>query len=198
MKRILSYHIISQIGYLILGIGLLTPQALAGALFYMVPYVLAKSSLFLIAGVVQAATGTTHLKAVGGLQSHSIPLSILFLLAALSLAGIPPLAGFFSKFIVLQAGVEIGRYGYVGIGLLGGLLTLASMLKIWNGVFWGEEAGERRPVSLWPLFPGIVLLVFFIVGIGLFPGILYSVAQTAAAQVADPHVYIAAVLGLKE
>ena len=195
MKRILSYHIISQIGYLILGIGLFTPQALAGALFYMVPYVLAKSALFLIAGVVQAATGTTHLKAVGGLQSHSIPLSILFLLAALSLAGIPPLAGFFSKFIVLQAGMEIGRYGYVGIGLLGGLLTLASMLKIWNGVFWGEEAGERRPVALWPLLPGIILLVFFIVGIGLFPGILYGVAQTAAAQVADPWVYIAAVLG---
>ena len=91
--------------------------------------------------------------------------------------------------------MEIGRYGYVGIGLLGGLLTLASMLKIWNGVFWGEEAGERRSVSLRPLFPGIVLLVFFIVGIGLFPSILYSVAQAAASQVSDPSVYIAAVLG---
>ena len=195
MKRILSYHIISQIGYLILGIGLFTQQALAGALFYMVPYVLAKSSLFLIAGVVQAATGSTHLKAVGGLLSHSTPLSILFLLAALSLAGIPPLAGFFSKFIVLQAGMEIGRYSYVGIGLLGGLLTLASMLKIWNGIFWGEEAGERRPVALQPLFPGVVLLVFFIVGIGLFPGLLYSITEVAAEQTYDPRVYITAVLG---
>ena len=135
----------------------------------MVPYVLAKSALFLIAGVVQAATGSTHLKAVGGLQSHSIPLSTLFLLAALSLAGIPPLAGFFSKFIVLQAGMEIGRYGYVGIGLLGGLLTLASMLKIWNGIFWGEETGDRRPVPLQPLLPGVVLLVFFIVGDRVIP-----------------------------
>jgi len=194
MKRILSYHIISQIGYLMLGIGLLTPHALAGALFYMVPYVMAKSALFLIAGVVQEATGSTDLKAVGGLQAHSWTLSALFLLAALSLAGLPPLAGFFSKFIVLQAGMEAGRYGYVGIGLLGGLLTLASMLKIWNGIFWGEEKGERRPVALQPLFPGIVLLVFFIVGIGLFPGILYSVTEAAAHQVYDPQVYISAVL----
>lgn len=195
MKRILSYHIISQIGYLILGIGLFTPQALAGTLFYMVPYVLAKSALFLIAGLVQEATGSTRLKAIGGLQSHSTVLSVLFLLAALSLAGIPPLAGFFSKFLVLQAGMTEARYGYVAIGLLGGLLTLASMLKIWNGVFWGEEYGERRPVTLRPLLPGVVLLVGCIVGIGLFPGVLYSVAELAAAQTFDPGVYIRAVLG---
>ena len=195
MKRILSYHIISQIGYLMLGIGLLSRQALAGTLFFMVPYVLSKSALFLIAGVVQSVTGTTQLKTIGGLQSHSWLLSGLFLIAALSLAGIPPLAGFFSKFIVLQAGVEGGRYGYAGIGLLGGLLTLASMLKIWNGVFWGPEQGERRPVALNPLLPGIILLVAGIVWIGLFPGVLYSVAEVAAQQVYDPQAYIEAVLG---
>ena len=195
MKRILSYHIISQIGYLMLGIGFFTPQALAGTLFFMVPYVMAKSALFLIAGVVQAETGTTNLKAIGGLQSQSSLLSGLFLIAALSLAGIPPLAGFFSKFIVLQAGVEIGRYGYVGIGLLGGLLTLASMLKIWNGVFWGEEMGERRQVPLRPLLPGVSLLVGGIVGLGLFPGLLYSLAEVAAEQAYHPQAYIEAVLG---
>lgn len=195
MKRILSYHIISQIGYLMLGIGLLSRQALAGVLFFMVPYVLSKSALFLIAGVVQRVTGTTSLKIIGGLQSSSWPLSGLFLIAALSLAGIPPLAGFFSKFIVLQAGVEAARYGYAGIGLVGGLLTLASMLKIWNGVFWGPEQGERRPVALKPLLPGIMLLVAGIVWIGLFPGVLYSVAEVAARQAYEPRAYIEAVLG---
>lgn len=195
MKRILSYHIISQIGYLILGIGLLSRQALAGSLFFMVPYVLSKSALFLIAGAVQSVTGTTQLKTIGGLQSHSWVLSGLFLIAALSLAGIPPLAGFFSKFIVLQAGVEGGRYSYAGIGLLGGLLTLASMLKIWNGVFWGQEQGERRPVALKLLLPGIILLVVGIVLIGLFPGVLYSVAEVAAQQAYEPQAYIEAVLG---
>ena len=195
MKRILSYHIISQIGYLLLGIGLLSRQALAGSLFFMVPYVLSKSALFLIAGAVQSVTGTTQLKTIGGLQSHSWLLSGLFLIAALSLAGIPPLAGFFSKFIVLQAGVEAGRYGYAGIGLVGGLLTLASMLKIWNGAFWGAEQGERRGAALNPLLPGIILLVAGIVWIGLFPGVLYSVAELAAQQAYEPQAYIEAVLG---
>ncbi len=195
MKRILSYHIISQIGYLMLGIGLLSRQALAGTLFFMVPYVLSKSALFLIAGAVQRVTGTTQLKTIGGLQSHSWVLSGLFLIAALSLAGIPPLAGFFSKFIILQAGAEGGRYGYVGIGLVGGLLTLASMLKIWNGVFWGQEQGERRSVALKPLLPGIILLVAGIVWISLFPGVLYSVAEVAAQQAYEPQAYIEAVLG---
>jgi multicomponent Na+:H+ antiporter subunit D len=195
MKRILSYHIISQIGYMILGIGLFTTQALAGALFYIVHHVIVKSALLLISGVVQETAGTTHLKALGGLQARSWVLSTLFLVAALSLAGLPPLSGFFSKLIILQAGVATGRYGYVGVGLLGSLLTLFSMLKIWNGVFWGEEKGEVRPVALAPLLPGVVLLVSLTVGIGLFPGVLYSVVEVAAAQVFNPWVYIEAVLG---
>jgi len=195
MKRILSYHIISQIGYMILGIGLFTPQALAGALFYIVHHVLVKSALFLVAGVVVSTTGTTHLKALGGLQGRSWVLSALFLLAALSLAGVPPLSGFFSKFIILQAGVATGRYGYVAVGLLGSLLTLFSMLKIWNGVFWGEEKGEVQPVALTPLLPGVILLVSLTVLIGLFPNVLYSVTEVAGAQASDPWIYIEAVLG---
>jgi multicomponent Na+:H+ antiporter subunit D len=195
MKRILSYHIISQIGYMILGIGLFTPQALAGALFYIVHHVIVKSALLLISGAVQETTGTTHLKALGGLQARSWVLSALFLIAALSLAGLPPLSGFFSKFIILQAGVTTGRYGYVMVGLLGSLLTLFSMLKIWNSVFWGEEKGEVRSVALAPLLPGVVLLVSLTVGIGLFPGVLYSVTKVVGVQVSDPWVYIEAVLG---
>lgn len=195
VKRILSYHIISQIGYMILGIGLFTPQALAGALFYIVHHVIVKSALFLISGVVQETTGTTSLKALGGLAARSWFLSALFLVAALSLAGLPPLSGFFSKFIILQAGMHSGRYGYVAIGLLGSFLTLFSMLKIWNGVFWGVDRAPTRAVRLWPLLPGVVLLVSLTIGIGLCPSVLYRVVDVAAAQLADPWVYIEAVLG---
>lgn len=195
VKRILSYHIISQIGYMILGIGLFTTQALAGALFYIVHHVIVKSALFLISGVVQETTGTTSLKTLGGLSARSWLLSTLFLVAALSLAGLPPFSGFFSKLIILQAGVNTGRYGYVAVGLLGSLLTLFSMLKIWNGVFWGEERAPTRPVPLRPLLPGVILLVSLTVGIGLFPGVLYRVVDAAAAQLADPWIYIEAVLG---
>jgi multicomponent Na+:H+ antiporter subunit D len=195
MKRILSYHIISQIGYMILGIGLFTPQALAGAFFYIVHHVIVKSALFLISGTIQATTGTTHLKALGGLQARSWVLSLLFLIAALSLAGLPPLSGFFSKLIILQAGVATGRYGYVAVGLLGSLLTLFSMLKIWNGIFWGEVRGEPQPVALAPLLPGVILLVSLTVGIGLFPAVLYRVAEVVGTQASNPWVYIEAVLG---
>jgi multicomponent Na+:H+ antiporter subunit D len=195
IKRILSYHIISQIGYMILGIGLFVPQALAGALFYIVHHVIVKSALFLISGVVQETTGTTSLKALGGLSARSWLLSALFLVAALSLAGLPPLSGFFSKLIILQAGVNSGRYGYVAVGLLGSLLTLFSMLKIWNGVFWGEERAPARPVPLGPLLPGVILLVSLTMGIGLFPRVLYRVVDAAATQLADPWLYITAVLG---
>ena len=195
IKRILSYHIISQIGYMILGIGLFTTQALAGALFYIVHHVIVKSALFLVSGVVQETTGTTSLKALGGLQARSWLLSALFLVAALSLAGVPPFSGFFSKFIILQAGVTTGRYGYVGVGLLGSLLTIFSMLKIWNGAFWGEERAQLRPVPIGSLLPGVVLLVSCTVAIGLFPGVLYRIVEVAAVQVSDPWVYIEAVLG---
>ncbi len=195
MKRILSYHIISQIGYMILGIGLFTTQALAGALFYIIHHVIVKSTLFLVSGVVQMTTGTTHLKKIGGLQARSWFLSALFFIAALSLAGIPPLSGFFSKFIILQEGVQLGRYGYVAIGLVCSLLTIFSMLKIWNGVFWGEQTGEIRQVSMPMLLPGVILLVTLTIGIGLFPHVIYGVVEIAAEQMISPDAYIEAVLG---
>jgi multicomponent Na+:H+ antiporter subunit D len=81
------------------------------------------------------------------------------------------------------------------VGLLGSLLTLFSMLKIWNGIFWGEERGEPQPVALAPLLPGVILLVSLTVGIGLFPAVLYRVAEVVGAQASDPWIYIEAVLG---
>ncbi len=122
-------------------------------------------------------------------------MSALFLIAALSLAGIPPLSGFFSKFIILQEGVQLGRYGYVAIGLVCRLLTIFSMLKIWNGVFWGEQTGEIRQVSMPMLLPGVILLVALTVGIGLFPHVIYGVVEVAAEQMISPDAYIEAVLG---
>ena len=195
IKRILSCHIVCQIGYMILGIGLFTTQALAGALFYIIHHVIVKSTLFLVSGVVQMTTGTTHLKKIGGLQARSWILNALFLIAALSLAGIPPLSGFFSKFIILKEGVQLGRYGYVAIGLVCSLLTIFSMLKIGNGVFWGEHTGEIRQVSMPMLLPGVILLVALTVSIGLFPHVIYGVVEIAAEQMISPDAYIEAVLG---
>jgi multicomponent Na+:H+ antiporter subunit D len=196
MKRILSYHIISQIGYMIMGIGLHSPLALAGALFYIVHHVIVKSSLFLVAGAVREVSGTTHLKGVGGLASRYPLLAGLFLIPALSLAGMPPFSGFFSKLVIFEAGVAQGRYGYVAVGLVGSFLTLFSMMKIWNGVFWGEEQVEKpRQRRLAPLLPGVVLLVALTVLIGLFPAVVFRFTEAAGRNLFEPQAYIAAVLG---
>lgn len=199
-KRILSYHIISQIGYMILGIGLYSPLALAGSIFYIVHHVIVKSSLFLISGAVEHLAGTTQLKRLGGLIAPFPGLAVLFLVAGLSLAGFPPLSGFFSKLILLQAGLEAERYFYVGVGLLGSFLTLFSMMKVWNGVFWGEgkEAGwanEGQRGTYLALLPGIGLLVALTLLIGLLPQPLFALTSRAAQQIFDPQVYIQAVLG---
>jgi multicomponent Na+:H+ antiporter subunit D len=96
-KRILSYHIISQIGYMILGLGLYTPLALAGSIFYIIHHITVKTALFLVSGITERATGTQELKGMGGLLNAYPGVATLFMLAALSLAGLPPLSGFFCQ-----------------------------------------------------------------------------------------------------
>lgn len=135
MRKILSFHIISQIGYLVLGLAIFTPLAIAGAIFFMIHNILAKTNLFLITGVVEKIKGTSNLNEINGLY-HRFPfLSLLFLIVALSLAGLPPLSGFWAKFILIKAGFEVQEYFVVGIALITGLLTLFSMMKIWVNAF---------------------------------------------------------------
>jgi multicomponent Na+:H+ antiporter subunit D len=141
VKRILSFHIISQIGYMVFGLALFTVAGVAGAVFYVVHHILVKTTLFLVAGLIQHTTGTAALRRLGGLVDSHPVLAVLFLLPALSLAGIPPLSGFVAKLALLDAGVAAGRYLVVGVSLLVSLLTLFSMSKIW-GVPSGGQAGK--------------------------------------------------------
>jgi multicomponent Na+:H+ antiporter subunit D len=193
-KRILSFHIISQIGYMILGLGLFTPLALAGSLFYIIHHIIVKTALFLISGVTGRITGTEHVRDMGGLLTQYPWLSALFLLAALSLAGMPPLSGFFAKLSLLMAGVQEGQYGYVAVALLGSFLTLVSMTKIYFYVFWGEERRKTDgPVPHWDLLAPATFLVVLTVGLGLFGAPVLHLTQQAAEQLLAPQQYIAAV-----
>jgi multicomponent Na+:H+ antiporter subunit D len=194
LKSILSFHIISQIGYMILGLGLFTPLALAGSIFYIVHHIIVKTALFLLSGVIGRITGTDHLRDMGGLLRHYPWLSTLFLLAALSLAGMPPLSGFFAKLSLLMAGVQEGRYVYVSVALLGSFLTLVSMTKIYAYVFWGGDTGKTAgPVPHWDLLAPAAFLVLLTVALGLFGEPVFRLAQQAAAQLLNPQDYIAAV-----
>ena len=138
-RRILSFHIVSQIGYMIMGLGLFTLNALAGSVFYIVHHIIVKTNLFLVSGVVRRLAGTYELKKLGGLYSLYPGLAVLFLVPALSLAGIPPLSGFFAKFSLVRAGLESEQYWIVAAALAVSLLTLFSMIKIWNEAFWKAD-----------------------------------------------------------
>jgi multicomponent Na+:H+ antiporter subunit D len=193
-KRILSYHIISQIGYMILGLGLYTPLALAGSIFYIIHHITVKTALFLVSGITERATGTQELNEMGGLLNTYPLVATLFMLAALSLAGMPPLSGFFAKLMLLTAGVQEAQYGYVSVALLGSLLTLVSMSKIYVSVFWGEEKPKRaRAVGHLDLLLPTAFLVLITVSLGLMGEPVFQLAQQAATQLFSRETYMQAV-----
>lgn len=201
-RKILSFHIVSQIGYMVLGLALFTPLALVGSVFYLVHHIIVKANLFLISGVARRLTGSFELSAIGGLYKASPLLALLFLIPAFSLAGFPPLSGFWAKFLLIKASLDIGAYVIAGVGLAVGLLTIYSMTKIWGEAFWKphpegghpELAVLDRRAQLALLLPvaGLALLT---VAIGLFPAPFLELAERSAAQLLNPTAYLQAVLG---
>jgi multicomponent Na+:H+ antiporter subunit D len=194
LRRLLSFHIVSQIGYLAFGLGLLTESGIAAAIFYMVHYTVVKCALFLIAGIMERMTGQNSVKKIGGLMESAPMLATLFFVAGLSLAGMPPWSGFFAKVTIVMAGFEQGRYLYTGIAVFTGLFTLFSMMKIWHMSFWGKPSGERRTVPR-RLYVGVVLLTSFSVIFSATFTPVHGFARAAAGQLLDPRVYVQAVFG---
>lgn len=203
-RRILSFHIISQIGYMILGLALFTPLAIIGGVFYIMHHIIVKTNLFLVSGLVYRLLGSYELKRLGGVYRHRPGLAILFLIPALSLAGLPPLSGFFAKFIIIRAGIEVSAWGATAVALVVGFLTLYSMTKIWAEVFWkavpggvdtDRLTGKIEDPKQWLLLLPIVGLAACTVFIGLNGEPIYQLAEAAAEQLLNPHLYIEAVLG---
>lgn len=197
IRRILSFHIISQIGYMMLGLALATPAAMAGAVFYIVHHIIVKANLFLAAGAIYRAGGTYDLRRSGGLLASHPMLALLFAVPALSLAGIPPLSGFWAKYMVIDAAFADNAHWLAGIGLFVGLLTVFSMSKIWVEAFWKVPPVERRhPRKV----PGVMLTAMAALGlltliIGFMPEPLVDYANRAAESLLAPSSYVDAVLG---
>jgi multicomponent Na+:H+ antiporter subunit D len=195
MRRILSFHIISQVGYMILALALFTPLALAAGIFYIVHHIVVKTNLFLVAGLVEQHSGSSELSEARGVLRSFPFAAAVFAVAALSLAGLPPLSGFWAKFSLLEAALKAGAWWSTGAILLVGLLTLFSMLKIWTKVFWREpDDSPRESVTASMLVPGAVLALVTIL-LGVSAGPLFSFAEQAAASLLEPAGYIEAVLG---
>src|SRR5690554_5400988 len=209
-RRILSFHIVSQIGYMILGLALYTPLAIAGGIFAVMHNIVVKTNLFLISGITRRLQGTYDLKKMGGLYRERPWLAVAFFLSAFSLAGVPPLSGFFAKFVIVRAGIEAEAYWVTAVALLVGLMTLYSMVKVWNEVFWKplpeenlapaeeiKEGDDSRivPASLTLMYLPVAVLALFTLLIGIFAEPLMGMMNQVGDQLMAPQRYIEAVLG---
>ena len=206
MRKILSFHIVSQIGSMTLGLAFMTPLALAAAIFYLIHHIIVKTNLFLVSGIVIRKKGSDDLARIGGLYKSAPWLAALFFIPAFSLGGIPPLSGFWAKLGIIQSGLDIGAYVSVAAALGVGILTLFSMTKIWAEAFWKKQPehapeGERESCGdghiAWMVIP-VTFLAICTVVIGLFGEPLFAFSERAAAQLADSSEYISAVLDAPE
>lgn len=205
-RRLLSFHIISQIGYLMMGLGIFTIASLSGTIYFMVHVIIAKSALFLVSGVSFTLTDTYDLKRLGSLYKGFPLLSLLFFFPAMALAGVPPLSGFWAKLALVSAGIQSGQYAIVAVALGVSILTLFSMTKIWAEAFWkdsphftGEmiaqsvQAADRSQLFFRLLPIAFLGLLTIVMGIAADP--LLELTTQAADQLIGAQPYIQAVLG---
>lgn len=206
MRSILAFHMVSQIGYILLGLALFTPLGLAAGIFYLIHNMIVKMSLFLSAGAIETRFGTDDLDDLRGRIGKEPVLALAFGVAALSLAGLPPFSGFFAKLSLVSAAVDEAQWAVVAIALVTSLLTLMSMLKIFNTVFspsfTGEEPAEPiggggvavyRPTSLRLAAPAL-LLAAATVALGLGAQGLMALSETAADGLIDTTRYVEALM----
>jgi multicomponent Na+:H+ antiporter subunit D len=218
IRRIFSFFIVSQIGYIIMGLGLFTVAGLAGAVYAIVHHIVVKTTLFLVGGLIEHHGGSSRLSRLGGMVVTAPAVAVLFLLPALSLVGIPPFSGFASKFGLFDATARSEEWTILAVAVVVSLLTLFSVFKIWIAVFWSPAESSAEPamvsasggparattatveatttrVATPPLMlvPTAVLAVLTL-AIGVFAGPLYDLADRAAADLVDPAPYREAVL----
>ena len=209
LKRLLSFTVVSHIGYMLFGLGLATAAGLAGAILYTVHHIVVQTTLFLVAGLVERRTGTSSLRRSGGLQHVAPVLAVLFLLPALSLAGIPPLSGFLAKLGLLQAGLADGG-GLAVAGVVAAvatsLLTLYAVGRAWTETFWGPVAdvvpdtdrsdGVDVATARTPRLMTSAAVAAVVGGLALtvIAGPLYGLTARAAEDLVTPDRYVQAVL----
>ncbi len=138
MKRMLSFTLVSHIGYMIFGVALGTTAGYSGAIFYVAHHITIQTALFLVLGLIERRAGSTSLLKIGGLARVAPLVAVLFFVPAMNLAGIPPMSGFLGKVALTQAGLQVATplaYVLVGAGMLTSLLTLYAVAKAWNLAF---------------------------------------------------------------
>lgn len=215
IKRILSFTLVSHIGYMILGVALGTAAGTAAAIYYIAHHIVVQTTLFLAAGLVEREAGSTSITRIGGLLVSAPLVAVLFFIPALNLGGIPPFSGFIGKLGLFQAAAEQGdalAYTLIGAGALVSLLTLYALVRVWNLAFWrpagdveGDETRLLRRVEEAPhatttiaqtrqtprlMTASTVLMVATGLALTVFAGPLYGLADRAADNLDGPEQYI--------
>ncbi|KAA0022161.1 Na+/H+ antiporter subunit D [Antrihabitans cavernicola] len=224
IKRLLSFTLVSHIGYMVFGVALSTEAGLSGAIYYVAHHIIVQTTLFLVVGLIERQAGSSSLRRLGGLAAASPVLAILFLIPALNLGGIPPFSGFIGKIALLQAGAAQGSvlaWLLVAGGTVTSLLTLYVVARVWTKAFWRSRADapegvladrapsalidesfdidfeERADVGRMPAFMLVPTVGLVLVGLALsvFAGPIIDITDRAAADLRDRSNYIDAVLG---
>jgi multicomponent Na+:H+ antiporter subunit D len=196
LKRLLAYSGISQMGYILLGVGLGTSLGISGGLFHMLNNALFKSLLFLAAGAVIYRVGTSNMDELGGLMRRMPFTAGLFLIGALALSGVPPFNGFVSKLTIFLAGIDAGYLILSIIATIISAVTLVYIIRAFIAVFLGHQAPRFKNVMEAPrtlLFPMMVLAIVCVV-LGVFPHLGFGVVGPAQGVLLDPSGYIDKVL----
>jgi multicomponent Na+:H+ antiporter subunit D len=216
IKRLLSFTLVSHIGYMLFGIGLGTVAGLAAATYYIVHHITVQTTLFLATGLVERQGGTTSINRLGGVLKASPIIGVLFFIPLLSLGGIPPFSGFLGKLALFEAGAQSGSalaWILIGSGALVALLTLYALARAWNMTFWRdvEEVANYEyplqvlatvgvPTEVKPArrIPGIMVgataaMVALSVALTIFAAPLYDLTSRAGDNITGPGYYITTV-----
>jgi len=224
IKRLLSFTLVSHIGYMVFGIALSSALGMSGAIYYVAHHIVVQTTLFLVVGLIERQAGASTLQRLGGLAAASPLLAFVFIIPALNLGGIPPFSGFIGKVALLEAGSQNGSvlaWILMGGSVATSLLTLYVMARVWTKAFWRARAdapegnlamatpsallddsddvayADRDDVGRMPI--GMLLPTGALIAVGLtltvLAGPIFSYSERAAAEILDRGQYISAVLG---
>lgn len=188
LRRAVGFLLIGGIGIAITGAA--TAGAVPGAIVYVGQSILVIAALYLVAGLIERATGTTDTREMGGLYAASSRLSIMFFALVLAIAGVPPFLGFWPKLLLLQGLIGAGDWLLALSLLLSSLLTLIAGARLWSFVFWHPR---HAPLLRPPSYAPAILLVGTVLLLGVAPNLLIGIGMVAAHDLADPARYVAAV-----
>lgn len=145
LKRILSFTLVSHIGYMVFGIAIATAASLGATIYYMIHHIVVQTTLFLAVGLIERRAGSTSIVKVKGLMRAAPVIAVLYFIPAINLGGLPPFSGFIGKFALFDAAAQVGTpimYVLIVAGIITSLLTLYALMRAWNLSFWREEEEE--------------------------------------------------------